>query len=222
MKTRILNKHRNKPIKVVNKLKTSYPEGNHKEFFTYDLLGYSDFCDCYFTGNFQNKQVLYNAAFTTLRLHAYNILEEEVDKQMDALYPQRFDNHKDWREMGDINEWFNGPKENRYYDWSLQQQYNSAEEEIRQMVLKNGIEVQPYIEALPDYQFGIGLHGSFDCSVFEEAFLFEIIQLIRTQILSEYNRPLYFGEKQLISAADIEQIQHSTPLIIKSRNNGLR
>ncbi|MBN2486479.1 MAG: hypothetical protein JXB34_10940 [Bacteroidales bacterium] len=215
MKTRVINKKRNRPINVITKLKHRHPEGNHKEFFTYDLLGYSDFCDCYFTGTFQNQRVLFNAAFTTLRLHAYNILGELVDKQMDERFPNRYDNHKDWKEMGDINEWFNGPEENRYKNWPLQQKYNSEEDEIRQSILKDEIEVQPYIEVLPDYEFGVGIHGAFPCTTFEKPLLLEIIKLVRTQIISEYLQPVFFGEKQKFYSQDIEHIQHSTPLIIK-------
>jgi len=217
MKLRTINKKRNLQISTINKLKRRYPEGNHKEFFTYDVLGYSDFCDCYFTGTFQNKNVLFNAAFTTLRLQAYNVLDEQVDKLMDERFPNRYDNHFDWKELGDVNNWINGPEQNRYKDWPLQQMYDKEEESIRISLLEKGIEVIPYIEVLPGYEFGIGLHGSFHCTVFEKPLLLDIIRLVRSYNLTEYSQPIYFGEEQKFCASDIEKIQHSTPLIIKSK-----
>jgi hypothetical protein len=217
MKLRTINKKRNLQISTINKLKRRHPEGNHKEFFTFDVLGYSDFCDCYFTGQFQSKNVLFNAAFTTLRLQAYNVLDEQINKLMDEQFPNRYDNHFDWKELGDINNWINGPEQNRYKDWSLQQKYDKEEESIRMSLLEIGIAVKPYIEVLPDYEFGIGLHGSFHCTVFEKQLLLDIIRLVRSYNLTEYSQPIYFGEEQKFCASDIEKIQHSTPLIIKSK-----
>lgn len=217
MKLRTINKKRNLHIRTINKLKRLHSEGNHQEFFTFDVLGYSDFCDCYFTGSFQNKNILFNAAFVTLRLQAYNVLDEQVDKLMDEQFPNRYDNHVDWKELGDINNWINGPEQNRYKDWFLQQMFDKEEESIRMSLLEKGIEVKPYIEVLPGYEFGIGLHGSFNCDVFEKSLLLDIIRLVRSYKLTEYLQPIYFGEVQKFFACDIDKIQHSTPLIIKSK-----
>jgi hypothetical protein len=218
MKIRIINKRRNSFISSYKKLKQQYPEGNHKAFFTFDRLGHSDCCDCYFTGIFQQRKVLFNAVFSTLRLHADDVVYDLVNTKMDELFPTRLDNHVDWEDIADINEWFNGPEEKRYKDWPLEQFYNAEEEKIKQSIVGLGIEVQPHIEIVPDYEYGIGFHGVFDCNTFDKPCMMDIINFINTYNLTEYSTPLFFGNKRKIFSSDLEQIQHSTPLIIKCKN----
>jgi hypothetical protein len=219
MKIRIVNKKRNQFISSFKKLKQQFPEGNHKAFFTFDLLGYSYYCDCYFPGIFQQKKILFNAAFSTLRLHADDVVYDMVNDKMDELFPDRYENHFDWMEISDKNEWLNGPEENRYKDWPLEQKYKKEEEKIRQSILESGVEVQPFIEVLPNYEFGVGLHGVFDCNTFEKQNLTEIINNIKTYQLLEYSSPVLIGNKRKLYAADLEQIERITPLIIKSKSN---
>jgi hypothetical protein len=215
MKNRILNKRRNRFIHEYKKLKQRNPEGNHKTFFSFDYLGYSDFCDCYFMGTFKSKRVLFNASFHTLRLHVDDLAYDLTNDKMDELFPKWHENHISWGKNTNLNEWFNEPEENHYKDWPLEQFYNSEKEKIRQSIFEAGIEVQPFIEVLPDYEFGIGLSGTFNCTTFAKEYVGEIIDTIKTYTLSEYTEPIFFGEKKKFYVDDLKQIQHSTPLIFK-------
>jgi hypothetical protein len=213
MKRRIQNKQRNLQIRRFKKYLRHYPEANHKVFLSFDYLGYSDHCDCYFTGYFQKKKVLINAAFKTLRMEAYDKVYDMVDQAMDEKFPDHWKNLISFQRGDDPNEYFNRPEETRYKDWALQQKYNWEEEKIREDFLEKGIEVQPYIEVMPDYQFGVGLHGVFDCHIFPKKRIIEIIQLIKTVELNDFSNPVYFGEIKRFHKVDLEGIQHSTPLV---------
>jgi hypothetical protein len=213
MKKRFRNKERNLQISRFKKYKRQSPEADHKLFLSYDYLGYSDYCDCYFIGRFQKEKVLFNATFITLRLHAYDLAEELIDKAMDEKFPNRFDNFISFQRGDDINEYFNSPEENRYKDWALQQLYNMEEVGIRDSILGKGIEVQAFLEVLPEYQFGVGLHGAFDSNVFPEEKVIEFIQLINSIKMDQFSSPVYFGEKKRFHKGDLDDIQHSTPLV---------
>jgi hypothetical protein len=213
MKNRIRNKLRNLHVSQYKKYRKHYTEARHKDFLSFDYLGYSDHCDCYFIGRFQKKNVLFNASFCTLRMHAYNLAFDQLEKAMDEKFPDRSDNFISFHKGDDLNEYFNRPEETRYKDWELQQAFDKEEERMRDGLLNNGIEVQSYIEAIPGYQFGVGLYGAFDCTLFSSEKVLEIIDIMQTAELTDYSSPVYIGGKKVLYKSDLEGIQHSTPLV---------
>ena len=192
MNWRRVNKERNSHIRALKKMRKNTPKGDYKSFFTYDILGYSDYADIYFVGKFQGKNVMYNATIKTLKLDAEDEIYCMVEDILEKLYPEKNKNTKDL-----INEFLNSEK-------NLDDNYLSKKE-IRIKIEKEGIFVQPYFEVLKDYQFGVGLTLVIDSPIINAQIIVNCLEHFHKINISDFEKYLYGNIRKI----DITEIKNN-------------
>ncbi len=155
------------PIEI-QKLKDECAEENLSFVFVEDEEeddeGYGlDFVEVQFVGTFEGKEVIYDAIFSTLRMHHEGLVYDEAEKRAIKAYP----NYKPIEERG------HNYKANDKLDEEVEHLIMEFMDEITE---EDSIKVKESIVYDKDYEFGIGIEVNLNVEEFSVEIISEFVE----------------------------------------------
>lgn len=203
MKKRILKKKYNREVrefKLLMKRDKHYSINN--EFVSYEYYeGEFFWSDIYFIGTYNGYKRLFNCTISSSLYDFEDKLDNIVDVELDDLYVDRHDNiHID----------FGLPLEDGSRKASLITKNEKLESEIEakrkelQESLIEDLSVTPYIKAVPNYQYGVGLDIVSSEKILTKDVVLKYVRLAKDMNIIRYEQVFLSDEKIKYNKEDLD------------------
>ncbi len=166
----------------IEKLKNECKEEGQKYILVedeMDLAESGEYLQFQFVGQFEGKEVIYDAAMFTLELHYQSLVMEEAERRV----------AKDHKNFVPIEERKPGYKENPEIDELVQEYIDEIQEE-------DTLKVTEFVEIDKDFDFGIGLEVGLNVP--------EINHKVITNFIENFNNGTLSLDKNLFSFKEEE------------------